>query len=197
MRVELRNDSVHIEGYVNAVGRDSRPIRDRTTGKKFIEQIVPGAFRRALNRNEVRLLLDHDDSRELGSTETNMELYEDSIGLKASVDVTDPEIMEKAKNHKLRGWSFGFRELEASEEETAAGLTRRFVEDLELVEVSLIDEKKVPCYPGTSVETRAEGKEVITSEVVETRAAYYENNEHPDLSGYHARIEKLKGVENE
>lgn len=57
MRVELRNDSVYIEGYVNAVGRDSRPIRDRTTGKRFVEQIVPGTFKRALAKNEVKLLL--------------------------------------------------------------------------------------------------------------------------------------------
>lgn len=79
MKVELRNDSVYIEGYVNAVGRDSRPIRDKTTGKRFVEQIVPGTFKRALAKNEVKLLLDHDHSRELGSTETNLTLYEDNI----------------------------------------------------------------------------------------------------------------------
>ena len=83
MRVELRNDSVYIEGYVNAVGRDSRPIRDRTTGKRFVEQIVPGTFKRALAKNEVKLLLDHDSTSELGSTETNLTLYEDNIGLRA------------------------------------------------------------------------------------------------------------------
>ena len=44
MRIEIRNDSVLIDGYVNAVGRDSRPMRDRKTGERFVEQIVPGAF---------------------------------------------------------------------------------------------------------------------------------------------------------
>lgn len=29
MRIEIRADSVLIEGYVNAVARDSRPMRDR------------------------------------------------------------------------------------------------------------------------------------------------------------------------
>ena len=52
MKVELRNDSVYIEGYVNAVGRDSRPIRDKTTGKRFVEQIVPGTFKRALAKTK-------------------------------------------------------------------------------------------------------------------------------------------------
>ena len=40
MRVEIRNDSVLIDGYVNAVGRDSKPIRGEN-GERFLEQIVP------------------------------------------------------------------------------------------------------------------------------------------------------------
>ena len=54
MRIEIRADSVLIEGYVNAVARDSRPMRDRKTGKRFVEQIVPGVFERALRHNEVQ-----------------------------------------------------------------------------------------------------------------------------------------------
>lgn len=113
MRIELRSDSVVIEGYVNAVARDSRPMRDRKTGKRFVEQIVPGVFERALRHNEVQLLLNHDKTRNLGSTSTNLELYEDSIGLHARAEVTDPEVIEKARKKKLRGWSFGFRERDA------------------------------------------------------------------------------------
>ena len=30
MRIEIRNDSVLIDGYVNAVARDSRPMLDIT-----------------------------------------------------------------------------------------------------------------------------------------------------------------------
>lgn len=192
MRIELRNDSVYIEGYVNAVGRDSRPIRDRTTGKRFIEQIVPGTFKRALMKNEVKLLLDHDEGRELGSTETNLTLYEDSIGLRAMAEITDAEVIEKARKKLLRGWSFGFKEQDASEEETPSGMTRRYVEDMELVEVSLIDEKKIPCYAGTSVETRAE--EVLTAEIMEVRADYVDDTAGSafSLKNFKERIEKLK-----
>lgn len=84
MRIEIRSDSVVIDGYVNAVARDSRPMRDRVTGQRFVEQIVPGVFERALKRNDVDLLLNHDISRKLGSTKTNLTLYEDSIGLRGS-----------------------------------------------------------------------------------------------------------------
>ena len=55
MKIQIRSDSVEIEGYVNAVGRDSRPMRDRSTGERFVEQIVPGVFTRALTRNDVEV----------------------------------------------------------------------------------------------------------------------------------------------
>lgn len=195
MRIELRNDSVVIDGYVNAVARDSRPIRDKATGSRFVEQIVPGVFRRALEKNHVDLLLDHDEKRNLGSTETNLTLCEDEIGLRAHAEITDPEVIEKARKKKLRGWSFGFREKDASEEELQNGMKRRYVEEMELVEVSLIDEKKTPCYRGTSVEVRATGDEVIQSDVVEVRATYAEMQEKRapvDYKKYKDRIKELE-----
>ena len=195
MRIEIRADSVVIEGYVNAVGRDSRPIRDRKTGKRFVEQIVPGVFKRALKRNDVDLLLNHDTSRSLGSTQTNLQLTEDSIGLKARAEVTDPEVMQKAKDKKLRGWSFGFYEKDASEEDMPNGLQRRYVEDMILKEVSIIDERKLAVYEGTSIETRAAGEEILTPEPLEIRADYIEvetQKNQVDLSKYYNRIKELE-----
>lgn len=193
MRIEIRNDSVLIDGYVNAVGRDSRPLRNKN-GERYVEQIVPGVFKRALTKNEVKVLLDHDEKRELGSTETNLTLKEDAIGLRATAEITDAEVIEKAKARKLRGWSFGFIEKDASEEEMANGLKRRFVEEMELVEVSIIDEKKIPCYEGTSIETRAEGKEMVQADVLEVRAEVVETKKENsfDLSNYKKRIKDLE-----
>ena len=195
MRIEIRADSVVIEGYVNAVARDSRPMRDRKTGKRFVEQIVPGVFERALRHNEVQLLLNHDKTRNLGSTSTNLKLYEDSIGLHARAEVTDPEVIDKARKKKLRGWSFGFRERDASREDINDALERRFVEDMDLVEVSIIDERKQPCYEGTSVEVRAEGGVLLTPDPLEVRADYVETetpNNPVDLSKYQNRIKELE-----
>lgn len=195
MRIELRADSVLIEGYVNAVARDSRPMRDKGTGQRFVEQIVPGAFKRALERNDVDLLLDHDNSRKLGSTQTNLELSEDAIGLKARAEITDPEVIQKARDKKLRGWSFGFYERDANEEDLPNGMKRRYIEDMELAEVSLIDERKIPCYAGTSIETRAEGKEILTAEPLEVRAEYAQvetPKETIDYSNYKNRIKNLE-----
>lgn len=195
MRIEIRADSVVIEGYVNAVGRDSRPMRDRKTGKRFVEQIVPGVFKRALEQNDVQLLLNHDSTRALGSTTNNLELYEDSIGLHARAEVTDPEVMDKARKKKLRGWSFGFRERDASTETITDAMERRYVEQMDLVEVSIIDERKLPCYEGTSLEVRAEGTTVLTPDPLEVRADYVEvetPKEEADLSKYQSRIKELE-----
>lgn len=193
MRIEIREQSVTIDGYVNAVARDSRPIRDRS-GEQFIEQIVPGAFERAISRaDEIKILLNHDYSRELGSTKTNLQLFEDNIGLRAIAEITDAEVIEKAKKGELRGWSFGFIERAAKEEDTDSGLKRRFVEDMDLKEVSIIDNRKIPCYASTSIEMRADGNEVLEVRTLETKVISSEQKEKVDYSKYEATIRRLGG----
>lgn len=190
MRIDIRSDSVTIDGYVNAVARDSRPIKDKKTGQRFIEQIVPKVFERALSRaSEVKLLLNHDSSRELGSTKNNLELYEDAIGLRAHAVVTDAEVIEKARKRELRGWSFGFIVKEASEEDAGNGMQRRYVEDMDLIEVSIIDNRKLPVYTGTLIEARAED-ETAYADILETRSEYSETA--ADLSSFKARINALE-----
>lgn len=157
MRIEIRNDSVLLDGYVNAVARDSKPMLDEN-GEKFVEQITPKAFQRAIEKNkDILCFLNHEPSRKLGSTkERNIELFEDNIGLRAICEITDSEVIQKAKNNKLRGWSFGFESVKEHEEPARENLKRRFIDEMNLFEVSIIDEQKIPCYEGTSIETRAE-----------------------------------------
>lgn len=154
MRITIRADAVEIEGYVNAVERLSKPLTDRVG--QFYERICKGAFKRALDRaNDVRILLNHDWNRDLGGTaDGSLELNEDAIGLHARATITDPDVMVKAKNGDLVGWSFGFtdRKVNKSEEK---GLTLREVQDLNLFEVSLLDKSKIPAYDGTLVSVRS------------------------------------------
>lgn len=65
-------------------------------------------------------------------------------------------MVEKAKEQRLRGWSFGFEAIKEHEETISDNLKRRFIDEMNLLEVSIIDDKKVPCYVGTNIETRAE-----------------------------------------
>ena len=112
MNVEVRGESVVISGYVNAVERFSKPITSKLRDKMqtFIERIKAGAFKTALKRNEnVKVLLNHDMNRELANTnDGSAKLEEDNIGLRAEVIITDKEVVEKARQNKLVGWSFGF-----------------------------------------------------------------------------------------
>nr|DAU88676.1 MAG TPA: head maturation protease [Caudoviricetes sp.] len=161
MRIELRSDNnILIDGYVNAVARDSR-IMPSINGE-FVEQVVPGTFHKALSRTRnVDLLLNHNESRKLGSIiEGNLKLFEDNIGLRAIATITDEEVIEKAIAGKLKGWSFGFYLNNDRWETDSKGIKRRFLEDIELLEVSILDNTKNPAYIATSIETR-DNKEVL------------------------------------
>src|SRR5574344_2232179 len=107
MEIEIRADRAIIDGYVNAVGRDSRVITTPTG--KFVEQAEPGIFREALTRAvNVDLLINHNKQKRVGSTsEGNLILTEDNIGLRAHAEVTDADTIEKARRGEFRGWSYG------------------------------------------------------------------------------------------
>lgn len=154
MRINIRDDdSVEIDGYVNAVERLSKLLGSRAG--QFRERIKAGAFDRAIKRNDdIHILLNHDWQRDLGSTkEGNLELTEDNIGLRARAVVTDPDVVEKAKRGDLVGWSFGFSDRDV-DMHPERGVETRDVKDLDLYEVSILDRTKTPAYDGTLVMTR-------------------------------------------
>lgn len=161
MKINLREDHVEVEGYVNAIERNSKPLMSRIG--KFIERICKGAFRRAIKRNDdIHILLNHDWERDLGSTKAgNLELEEDNIGLHARATITDKEVVEKARRGDLVGWSFGFQDREVVNS-TERGMPLREVKDLDLFEVSILDRSRSPAYEGTLVAARSvDGEEQI------------------------------------
>lgn len=186
MKIELRNDSVVLTGYINTVERESRPMRSSLG--EFVEVVRAGAFKRSLHRQpNVDLLLNHREDRKLGSTtEGNLELFEDNIGLRAICTVTDPEVIAKAKADKLRGWSFGFY-CNKDNVDSFQSPNRRYVEDLDLFEVSIIDDTKLPAYVGTSIEMR-EGKECLK----ELRTFKFEPVQDNDYLRYKNTLEGLR-----
>lgn len=159
MRVNIRADKVEIEGYVNAIERDSKPLWSRVG--QFIERICKGAFKKALKRNDdVHILLNHDWNRDLGSTKQgNLELEEDNIGLRVRACITDPEVVKKARAGELVGWSFGFSDRDVINS-IRDGMPHRAVKDLDLAEVSILDKRKSPAYEGTLITARAEDEVV-------------------------------------
>lgn len=214
MRIELRADSVLIEGYVNAIERNSKPLTSRIG--KFVERICKGAFSNALKRREeVFVLLNHDPNRVLGSTkEGNLELSEDNIGLHARAVITDKDVIDKARKGELVGWSFGFEDTPNGVEsgiDSDTGLPLRKVRDLDLQEVSILDKTRVPAYDGTLIMARSDEEVTLFGEanledieVRESEEIREENqpqleDEHPeanksiDYSKYEEMISQMKG----
>lgn len=192
MKLTIRNDSVEVSGYVNAVDRDSRPLADAKG--YFVERIAPGTFARSLARRYPVMLLNHDEGRVLSTREDGLAVREDAVGLYAEATITDAEVVGKARDGKLSGWSFGFVPV-ASDEDVVDGMRHRTVRDLDLLEISLLDDTRTPAYIATSVMTRDDGQDVELREMggeVDVRDETSEP-EPPDLSLYTRAIEELEG----
>ena len=201
MQVRIKNDTVEIEGYVNAIERKSKPLMSRIG--QFVERICKGAFKRAIERNDdIRLLLNHDWERDLGGTKDgNLELAEDNIGLHARATITDKDVVQKARNGELVGWSFGFTDREVDNHDEN-GMPTRDVKDLDLYEVSILDRSKRPAYDGTLVSVRADDaytyhgemmeQEINVRDETEKREEQHEEPEEIDYTEYEKMIQEMK-----
>ena len=187
MRVQIRNDSVVIDGYVNVVERESKRLTSPIG--RFIEKIKQGAFKKSLaRRSTVDVLLNHDSSRKLASTaDGTATLREDAVGLFCRAEITDAEVIEKARDGKLSGWSFGFVPL-SDKVTKGEDVEMRDVYDLDLREVSILDDRKNPAYPATYINTRDdeemqvryEESEVETNDVSDPVDGVTDNGEEPE-----------------
>ena len=163
MKIIIRADHVHIEGYVNAVERLSKPITERLG--TFRERISAGTFKKALKRAEdVRILLNHDEDRDLGGIKDgNLKLEEDAIGLRAEADIFDKDVIKDAKAGNLVGWSFGFFPID-TRDTSEDGMPIKELHDIDLREVSLLNRKHTPAYDGPLVAVRSNDEKMIIGE---------------------------------
>lgn len=195
MKVEVRSDkTVHIEGYVNAVERESRPVM--TPHGMVNELIESGVFKRALDTGaNITMMVDHDRNRVLSDTAGGtLKLKEDAIGLRADTVFTDERVFAAAKAGKIKGWSFGMKNVKDSIEERSGKLNLRRIKELALDHVTLVIDQ-TPCYSATSVEMRAEGEENIESRALDTDIEFSveESRAEVDYSKYENRLKELKG----
>lgn len=195
MKIEIRADnSVFISGYVNAVGRESKPVI--TPHGKVVEVVESGVFRAALDRAEnINMTVDHDPDKVVASTKEGLSLYEDNIGLRAETVVTDEETVENARKGKIKGWSFGMRKVVDTLEKRADKLPLRHIKGLDLDHITLVV-KKQPVYSATSVELRADSEEEERMELrcEETDIVTKEEKRAIDYSEFENRLKTIKGA---
>ncbi len=190
MKAEIRADGLHISGYVNVPGRESRPVLTRHG--KVIEVIEQRAFQRAIEKaNRIDLMLDHEKKVATTSDKTLM-AYEDAVGLRAEALITDSETIQAAKEGKLRGWSFNMMNVKDEVEERAGQLPLRKVKDFDMSEITLAY-KKCPVYSSTSMEIRAgEETEIELRAEISDISVVDKTKKQIDYSDFENRIKTLK-----
>lgn len=131
------------------------------------ERIAPGAFQKAIPRDDVRALQNHDENRVLGrNTSGTLRLREDASGLVNEISPPDTsyfrDLRESMRRKDVTQQSFGFRARGYSWAKED-GLLVRTVRDLELVDVSIVT---FPAYTQTSASVRAAVFETLPRELV-------------------------------
>ena len=175
---QLDDGSLHITGYVNITDKKSRVLKDNK-GNLFVERVEPRCFKRALEKNNVDFLLNHDTSKKLGSiADGNLKLIEDNIGLKIEATVNNEEVRQAYENGGFSGFSYGFQKIRDNFRDWDNGIQLRTLQDIKLIEVSLLDSTKTPAYFGSLVNVEHREESVMDKEI---RAFSYELKEETEL----------------
>lgn len=124
----------------------------------FREQIAPGAFTEAVDRDDVRALFNHDANFVLGRTKAGtLRLSEDKKGLRYDVDPPDTQwardLMVSVQRGDVSQSSFAFEVTEESWEYGERGeMPTRTITKARLYDVSPVT---YPAYEATSVSARS------------------------------------------
>jgi HK97 family phage prohead protease len=159
-QVENDTDRMSFVGYAAVFNSASEPL-------PFTEVIERGAFSRSLkSRNDVKLLLNHDTGRVLGSTRAGtLRLIEDEIGLRAEADLpptTDGnDISILLQRGDIDSMSFGFTVPVGGDSWNADGSVRT-LKSVRIHEVSIVT---FPAYTATTASVRSVDATAIRADV--------------------------------
>lgn len=156
LRVQDNGDKpAKITGYAAVFNSLSEPLSDWWAGT-FREMIRPGAFKNAIERDDVRALWNHDPNYVLGRNKSGtLSLSEDDVGLK--IEITPPDaqwardLMESMRRGDVDQMSFGFRVV-TDAWRMQDGEDIRELLDVELFDVSVVT---YPAYTETSAAVRS------------------------------------------
>jgi HK97 family phage prohead protease len=158
--VELRQRGGRpvIRGYAARFNSPSLPLSGMF-GAPFTERIMPGAFAKSIQNDDVRALVNHDPNQLLGRTKSGtLALREDEHGL--FYEITPPDttaardVIESIKRGDMDGSSFGFSVPEGGDNWVKGedGKQLREVREVKLYDISPVT---YPAYPSTSVAMRS------------------------------------------
>lgn len=164
-KTEMRSVSFPLEvraasdGAVKIGGHAAVFDEEADIGGVFREKIVKGAFKKAINRDDVVLLVNHGGLPLARTGSRTLTLKEDDTGLRmdAELDASDPDVMAvvpKMKRGDLSHMSFQFRMKDGKEEwdDTGDIPLRTITEFGSIQDVSVVT---FPAYEGTDVGLRS------------------------------------------
>lgn len=133
---ESANAAKHITGYA-AVFNTRAEI-----SPGYLEQISPGAFSEAIERDDVRALLNHDPNIVLGRKKAGtLKLHEDARGLFYEISPPDTtaavDLMKLILRGDVTGSSFSFTVLDQKKEQVNGALLRT-VKKARLFDISIV-----------------------------------------------------------
>ena len=148
--VRADDDGVRVAGYA-AVFDDEADIMGL-----FRERIAPGAFKRAIGRDDVVFLVNHDGLPLARTRSGTLSLKEDERGLymETELDADDPDvraIVGKMKRGDLDKMSFAFR-ADKQEWDDTQDPPVRTIREASLFDVSVVTS---PAYEGTEIGLRS------------------------------------------
>ncbi|WP_010291299.1 phage major capsid protein [Kurthia massiliensis] len=166
-----------ITGIINKAESQSREMKFKDTNKTFIERFAVGVFKDAIERaaknNEpIRLLYNHNPSKEVASTEDeSLKLSSDENGVTSfeallKDDEASRAIYQMVKSAVTDKMSPGFIVLD-DEWTKENGKNVRTIKKIKFVEASIVDQ---PAYEDTEVV--AEERSIIQIEGLEIRSSF-------------------------
>ncbi|PAK47594.1 HK97 family phage prohead protease [Priestia megaterium] len=193
INMQTTNDGLLVSGYVNKTNQWSQTLGQR---KKFVERILPGAFRKALqNGNEIHFLAEHDKNKILASTRNDsLILREDDQGLHMTARISPTswgkDYHQLITDGIIKNMSFGMAVLKDDWETLADGTHKRSISDLALFEVSAVRD---PAYVQSTIAARS--IEVIEDvEIPTEKAEQRELTFQEEIRIKKANLNKLKMV---
>ncbi|MED4022001.1 HK97 family phage prohead protease [Priestia aryabhattai] len=193
INMKTTNDGLLVSGYVNKTNQWSQKLGQR---KKFVERILPGAFRKALqNGNEIHFLAEHDNNKILATTRNDsLTLREDDNGLymEARISPTSwgKDYHQLITDGIIKNMSFGMAVLKDEWDKLADGTYERSISDLALFEVSAV---RSPAYVQSTIAARS--IEVIEDvEIPEEKAEKRELTLQEQLKIKKANLNRFKFI---
>lgn len=147
-QIEIRvadGGSLFIKAFL-PTGKLSHKIFDTKNKRFFREKVCKGAFLNCIDKDNLKILLNHNYSKELKVKD--IYIYEKSDGLYIEADIIPTEeLLQAVEDNEITGVSYGFLVGVDRFEKVDGGWIRTIISFDRIMEISVLHGKYNPCYP--------------------------------------------------